>query len=554
MKTCFVHTVLLASLFMTAVNAVAAPGEVIDPGRRFLEQQQQQQQERLLRKKPGKIEVEKPKKPEKAAPEAPCFPIDGIELKGATLLDGKDRDAILAPYLHACMGTARINRLMYDITQYYVSHGYVTTRAYIPPQNLKRHQLTLLVKEGFVEEMRLNENTSADRRKLASAFPVSTGDILKLQNLEQGLEQMNRVPSSRARMKLWPGTESGGSNVVVENHPQDAFRMTLGYDNSGQQSTGENRVRGGIEWDNILDLNDTWSVFYIGSKDTNAVAASMSVPWGWWTVSFSYSYSEFLTLVSPVAELFGTFNSAVVDVNRVLYRSLKGKTSLDVSLNRKESARVINDVALAAQPLAVVRASLQHRQRFDSGILFADAGFSRGIHALGALSDAPNLPADIPRAQFSKVDAGLNYRQALGTAVTWQLNTRGQYAFDSLFGSEQILLGDNATVRGYIGANVSGDSGLYVRNELQTRLPSFMRSVFTPDLYRRFQPYAFADYGYARLKAAGGGQFLSGGGAGFRYAGDWVSLDLAAAWPIAASNTVQKSDFELYINTTVKLL
>ncbi|MFP3740989.1 POTRA domain-containing protein, partial [Burkholderia sp. SIMBA_019] len=60
------------------------------------------------------------------------------------------------------------------------------------------------------------EFADADTRgTLKSAFPTRDGNVLQLRDLEQGLEQMKRVPNQDAAMQIVPGASPGESDVVV---------------------------------------------------------------------------------------------------------------------------------------------------------------------------------------------------------------------------------------------------------------------------------------------------------------------------------------------------
>lgn len=69
------------------------------------------------------------------------------------------------------MGIGEINKLMRDVTNYYVDKGYVTARVAIPQQDMKSGNLQILVIEGTIEDIILNENTWRDKAQVNMAFP-----------------------------------------------------------------------------------------------------------------------------------------------------------------------------------------------------------------------------------------------------------------------------------------------------------------------------------------------------------------------------------------------
>lgn len=516
---------------MAALAIAAMPvAAQVDPGQRLLEELQQRQLERGERREPGKIEIKPETRPAPAPDDGICFDIDRIELEGATMLDEEVRAAVLARYTGKCLGRTEINALLAALTEAYLARGYVTTRVYIPPQNLSSRVLKLLVIEGRIERLYMNQDADADRRRAWAAFPAGPGDTLRLQDLEQGLEQLNRVPSARATVELQPGSEPGGTVVAVADRPQDAFRGYVGYDNYGQRRTGERRFNLGIEADNVFSLNDTWAFVYAGSLDTNAVAGTGSIGLGNWTLGASASYSEFLEHLTPDVELFGRSTVAGLQVDRLIDRTSTTKTSVAALLDRKWTRRYVNDVELLPQDLTVARFGPRSQIRFPQGILFADGALSVGLTALGATRDPDGLPPDAPAAQFTKFEAGVTWLGQLDAAML-RASIRGQYSLDPLYSSEQVVLGGANSVRGFAEAVAFGDSGWFTRNEVSFLLRQGMLELAGSDWSRDVQPYVFLDAGQVFLHVGRFDRTLAGAGVGLRLARRPLSLDVALAYP-----------------------
>jgi hemolysin activation/secretion protein len=348
---------LIAVIFVGLVSSAQAQVTPSDQQRalRSLEQNQQKQenflknledkQEQEIReKKKPKVEVQKPEAKEITG--GPCFDIKTIELKGATILKGKELDKITKPYVDTCMGIGEINKLMRDITNYYVDNGYVTTRVAVPQQDMKSGNLQLLVIEGTVEDVILNENTLRDKAQVAMAFPFMKGKVLNLRDIEQGLDQLNRLSSSAATMQLVPGDKQGGTKVVITNKPNKQNRGSIGYDNSGQNSTGKNKATASLERDNMLGLGDAWSFNYNedtashgGEKGSEVYAGNFSLPFGYWTFSQNASHSEYNVtnqLVGGVLPASGQTDTSQTRLDRVIYRNQDSKLSLNTGLKLKD--------------------------------------------------------------------------------------------------------------------------------------------------------------------------------------------------------------------------
>jgi len=232
---------LVCLLWFSAVPdaawAATNPGDqelIRDRQNRLLEEQQRRLEE--LKDLPGKTRAP-------TAPAAPadsrCFLVKHIELNGAQGLSAVERERLLKPYIGQCLGVARLNELLKVITDHYIARGLVTSRAYLPQQDLATGQLRVQVVEGKLEGLKGADGSRLSERELAMAFPGKPGDLLNLREVEQLVDQLNRLASNQAQMELTPGTQVGGSTVLVKNTPKKPWRAGLSRSNDGQKSTGE---------------------------------------------------------------------------------------------------------------------------------------------------------------------------------------------------------------------------------------------------------------------------------------------------------------------------
>ena len=103
-----------------------------------------------------------------------------------------------------------------------------------------------------------------------------------------------------------------------------------------------------------------------------------------------------------------------------------------------------------------------------------------------------------------------------------------QHSPDILFGSEQISLGGQSSVRGYKEGSVSGDSGFSVRNDFNWVLANIFKRAGIFNILARTTLNVFADYGYARNRAFGQDYQLAGSGAGLLYRSKYFNA--SAIW------------------------
>ena len=475
--------------------AAPTPGEtdlIRDRQNRLLEEQQRRLQE--LQDLPGK--ADKPQAPATPA-DTRCFPIKTIELKGADSLPAPDRERLLKPYIGQCLGVSQLNDLLKTITDYYLGKGRVTSRAYLPQQDLSTGHLQVLVVEGKLEALRSAEGGTVTDRELAMAFPGKVGEALNLREIEQLVDQLNRLPSKQAQMELTPGQQIGGSDVVVKNTAQKPWRASLSRNNDGQKSTGEQQWGAGLEWDSPLGLGDQLMLrgghdaISDHQKTSKNTMLYYNVPWGWWNFSYTYSESDYRTY--GVTDGFkykqdGDNQNHQLRAERVIHRDDVSKTSVNVGLAHLRTNNYILDVRTApsSNRLSELQLGVNHGRRIGSAFVNLDLGMQSGIGLLDAQAQDERDPAGRrqPNARYRKYTATVSYLQPFslwGESFSFSSLATGQRSEDPLFSPQRMSLGGSASVRGFKDQLLTGDSGGYWRNEVRWARPvtlDWMRPAF----------------------------------------------------------------------------
>ncbi|UZD96990.1 ShlB/FhaC/HecB family hemolysin secretion/activation protein [Pseudomonas corrugata] len=477
---------------LTLAHAAPTPGEtdlIRERQNRLLEEQRRRLEE--LKDLPG--QEAKPTRP--AAPvDTRCFPIKTIELKGADSLSARERERLLQPYIGQCLGVPQLNELLKVITDHYIEKGLVTSRAYLPQQDLSSGHLQVLVVEGRLEGLKGAENSQLSARELAMAFPGKTGDLVNLREIEQMVDQLNRLPSNQAQMELTPGQNVGGSEVLVKNTPQKPWRAGLSRSNDGQRSTGEQQWGTRFEWDSPLGLAD--QLMLRGGHDAMSDHQHTSrnamlyynLPFGWWNVSYTYSQSEYRSQIAANGFNFkqsGDSQNHQLRVERVIHRDAMSKTSLNTGLAYLRSNNFIEDskLALSSNRLSEAQFGINHGRRVGSAFVNLDLGMQQGIGAFDAQANHDPAPGQAD-ARYRKYTATVSYLQPFklwDESFSFSSLMTGQHSEDVLFSPQRLSLGGESSIRGYKDQSLAGDNGGYWRNDLRWSRPvtlEWLRPVF----------------------------------------------------------------------------
>ncbi|WP_313700239.1 ShlB/FhaC/HecB family hemolysin secretion/activation protein [Pantoea sp.] len=464
-----------ASLFIS--NLMAAP---VTPGDLDVIQNQQQQrleqnqQQRDALTQAHQVELQKTA----AVPASgPCFDIHQITLLQATLITPDNQAKLVAPYINQCLSLARINQLVRAISEWYVQRGYITSRAFLTEQNLSHGVLMITVLEGRLEEIRLQGATS---RQLKMAFPTRAGRILNLRDIEQGMEQINRLSTTPVQIEIIPSAKPGYSIVNLTSKPEFPLTLGLNMDNSGQRSTGIGQLSASLVGNDLLGIADRWFVSggrssaFSDWRDAQNFQAGVSVPYGYGLLDYSYSWSNYHSRFS--ANNFDWYSFGDNIANRlsgswVLFRNGQIKTGVQVGLNHYVSHNWLNQTLLqsSSRKITSLQLGFNHTQKVAGGVATLNPMLSRGMPWFDAESDSGKSD-DLPKAQFRKWSVSSSYQRPVTQKMWWLSSFYAQWSPDRLYGSERLTIGGESSVRGYKEQYLSGDVGGYLRNELNYTL------------------------------------------------------------------------------------
>ncbi|MDR2572813.1 MAG: ShlB/FhaC/HecB family hemolysin secretion/activation protein [Desulfovibrio sp.] len=522
----------------------------------------EEEQRRSLLTPPAETPAERPVPSALGQDDGPCVSVKSVHIEGATLLSRRELEKITAPRENSCLTISGINALLQEITNAYMSAGYIASRALLEPQDLSSGVLRIRVVEGRIESIEPDAESTMNVRQFMTIFPFMKGSALNLRDIEQGLDQLNRLPSNRATMRIEPGARPGASKVLISNIQERTWRPFIGYDNLGQDSTGRTQYTLGLEKDNFFGVNDQLSIQYTGAMPqsygpnndevegfSESLTGLFSIPFGYWLLSGSastFSYSTQLLGINQSYTSKGTTVATHLALDRVLYRDAAGKLSFGVFHQYRDVNNYIEDERLVASSYRLSSAglTLAFTRRMLGGVFSLSLEQAWGIPSCsqGILFDSRS---DAPKTNFSKSSGNLYWYypfELFSHNFSWTLSARGQIADVTLYNSERMYLGGFYSVRGFESGVLGGDQGGYVRNELAWNLPQKWLSL-DKNSVNNAQIFAAYDVGgiIRDNKDAYERGHVSGMALGIR-AGGALSFELAWAHPLETPSFVRASE------------
>lgn len=548
-------TLLLASMLHDghALSLQTLPGEQQEQRRRS----QAEALERQRQLQAPKVDLQSAIPSEAAdtlalAAESPCFPIQQFVLDVPRQLSPASRLAgasdlphdpfrfaqdYLRRYAGYCIGQEGLNLIVGRLTGLILRQGYSTTRIGIPAQDLSSGVLRVTLVPGVIRAIRFADPTLYGTWR--NAFPTGPGRLLNLRDLEQGLEQMKRIPSQDVDMHIVPADVLGESDVVITVKRSKPWKLTGTFDDSGAKGTGKLQTGLNLAIDNPLGLNDLFNLGINTDADRkggqrgssgNNIYYAMPVGYGNFSVSgSSYDYHQQIAGNHQDFVSSGKSRNLEVNIARLFQRDQVQKNSWQVKIGKRWSKAYIDDTEINVQKRNTTFAELAwvHTHYFGAAQLDLTLANRWGVAWFNGQGDADWRTSSDPTFRYTlqSIDATLVAPfKAAGQSLTYIGTLRGQNTRSPLYLTDQFSIGSRYTVRGFDGElNLAAERGFFLRNELNIPLAQSAQAAYLGiDVGKVYGPsvqYLPGD------KLAGAIVGMRGGYRGFTY-------DLFSSWSL----------------------
>jgi hemolysin activation/secretion protein len=488
---------LLSAICATAQGL----SQSVDPGLQFRREQERTGAQRQRLEKAFDVKSELPAVNVARLPidEAPCFRIEQIEIR---VVDGfgndpsqpsKGYDWLLQslagaqaddPPQSRCLGTAGIAIVLRRAQDRLVAEGLVTSRVLAQQQDISAGTLVLTVLPGRVNIVRFKEPV-APRVALINSVPVQVGDVLNLRDVEQGLENLKRVPTVEADIQIEPAQDALAiyqSDLVITYSQKQRARFSVSVDDSGSKSTGKYQGNATLSLDSPLGLSD---LFYLttshdlgggddGPRGTQGHTVHYSFPMDYWSLAATSSSSRYFQSVAGLSQDYvysGTSENSELKLSRLVYRDESLKTSLSLKAWQRKSNNFIDDTEVQVQRRVVGGWELgaSHRAALGDATLEANIAYKRGTDDFDSIA-APEELFDEGTAKLGLVLLDLNAStpfKAWDSNFKFNAALRVQDNTTRLTPQDRFAIGGRYTVRGFDGeSSLSAERGWTLRNDL----------------------------------------------------------------------------------------
>ena len=544
--------------FLFAFAAIAALG-VLSPGAA------RAQEPSAANPPPQGPSTNKPVAPSSAQTK-PKFDIFEYQVEGNTTLDTRSIERAVYPFLGKDKSIDDVEAARAALEKAYRDKGYGTVGVDIPEQAVAAHVVVLRVVEGHVESIHvIGAKYYSQGRILNTVESLAPGKVPYFPKVQQELAAVNDSPDRKVTPLLRPGQLPGTTDVDLEVEDKLPLHGSVQLNNDYTPLTTRTRVVNTLDYDNVFQREQRLSLLYETSPEDPAqvevYSLGYSIPVDGQYLALSYVRSNSATAagVGDTA-IFG--RGSIIGLHDVIPFpaksepgvSLSQTISLGFDYKNFEENVTIGPQAGFSTPVTYVPFTLGYAATrvarggqwdWGSSLEFAIRDFRSAASQFDdkrfkALNNFAILRWNLARIQ------PLPDSYSLFARMDFQLSDQ------PLISNEQLVVGGADSVRGYLAANETGDSGVHESFEL--RSPNLARGTWP--WMTDVRAHVFVDGAYVRIlsplpEQTASFSLLSTGMGLSTKVGSHFSLDLDLGWPLRTVQFTHAGSPRLQASSTV---
>lgn len=483
------------------------------------------------------------------------FVVDKIVIIGNTVISDKKLKKITSKVEGKKIQINDLIELCNQITAYYQSNGYITSRAKLLTQKIENGVVEITIDEGKYGDIAVNGNRWAKEKYLNNILSVNGIDkdkVLNVNSLQNSISDINNKKYIRGNVIINNGKKPDLNDIALVVEDRLPIDLSVDWNNYGQEIIGMQRSCLKLSYDNLTGYGDSiYGGAILGNNNFGALAG-YNIPIGNKGTMLNFGYSSYNVKYGGMYRdlgLNGNWQNYSIGLVQPIYH--RGKWTVDSAINFdicdvKQSMDSLGD--LSTQKLRVLRTGIFTKKDDNKGFWSSGVQVSNGLPMWGATSAAENGGgAD---GQFTKVSMNLNRLQMLPKRSMLLVSLNGQYSPTELLSPEKIALG-GMNLRGYETATILGDSGIYGTIEFRTPIPLLKKIL--PEKMKAYEDKVkmgyFYDFGivrdingYGNLLSRKATNILQSVGVGIHFPiSDLLMVNLDFGIPIGDSALISQS-------------
>jgi hemolysin activation/secretion protein len=391
--------------------------------------------------------------------------IKEIRITGSTVFASKELQKVVASYLGKEIDLLVVEEIAKSLTQYYVDRGYITSGAYLPPQELTSGILEVHIIEGKVK-VEIEGLERVEPQYLLDRLRVTP--LFNAKEIENALQLLRRDPLfDNIQADLKAGEQSDISVLTLKVREASNYNLSFQFDNYETPLIGEFQGTIAFSSNNFFGFTDKLNLSYGFTQGVDKASASYSLPFSSDGGRIALGYSSGETLIIEDFEELGIrseSNRFFVEVSQPLILNAKEELALSFGFDVQNSQSFILDTipfsfsegAIEGESKVVALRFAQRWTNYSPNrIIGISSLLSLGLNVFGATDNPSGVDG-----QFFSWQAGIQYLEKIDDRIFISMRSSLQLTPDDLLSVEKFDLGGINSVRGYRRSQIVADDGL----------------------------------------------------------------------------------------------
>ena len=386
--------------------------------------------------------------------------IKAVRVSCSKIFSDKEIQDFVNPIIDKYITFDDLQEVVNSINYSYAMQGYVTAKAFIPPQKLEDNTVRITLVEGTVGQFSITNNKYTSDAYIEKRLSVKEGELFEIVELEKDIVAFNHYnPGVTLSANLKKGQAEGTTDVNIVAKEKFPFHVVGLMDNAGRKTIGE--LRGGLMMysDSLFKQRDRLTIGSYASSHSITPFADYNIPVnkkdGRVGFTFSTSYSEIAKGPYEIFDISSRSFNYSLYYTHPLIRKPKFELTSYTAANYKEGSTSFGGYKINTDKVTSFETALNARYDTKRGIWYA----TQGVYQAFPIFD--------DNSKYFKYTGSILRLHDFGYGIVGQF--RGMYQFspdDVMPYIDQFQAGGIATVRGYSEGLLIGRSGYILSAEL----------------------------------------------------------------------------------------
>ena len=427
------------------------------------------------------------------------FIVREFQIVGSTVFSTEELAATVKSFTDRPLTFTDLLQVRSAIADLYIRNGYITSGAFIPPQETNNGVVSIQVIEGKLEDIQITGMNRLDPNYVESRLSQATAAPLNRDRLINALQLLQVDPLfSFVSAELKAGSQLGTNILAVKVEEANSFNAQIGINNSAPVSVGQLQRQIEISDRNLLGFGDKITANYGNTDGRNQYNFNYTIPInpdsGTVSLSFSNTNSNIVEPEFKSLDIYANSTTYEFSFRQPIMRTPAQELALGLTAAHSDSFTTLLKLPiplslgaddLGRTKLSILRFFQDYSQRSTEDVLSLRSQLSLGLG--GVLNSTENVKS--PDSNFVAWRGQMQYIRSLAEDTLLLVNGSLQFADRPLPAAERFSLGGALNGRGYRQDAIIGDNGFNL--SLEARFPILRM----PEVEGLLQVAPFVDLG-----------------------------------------------------------